>query len=57
LNSSSFYNYGAEYGNFQYAAAQQFVIEGSIQLPVICNTRPQALRTDYNILLGVRYPF
>jgi hypothetical protein len=41
----------------QYAAAPQFVIEGSVQLPVIRNTGPQALRTDYNILLGVRYLF
>jgi hypothetical protein len=41
----------------QYAAAPQFVIEGSVQLPVIRNTGPQALRTDYNILLGVKYLF
>jgi hypothetical protein len=41
----------------QYAAAPQFVIEGSIQLPVIRNTGQQVLRTDYNLLLGVRYLF
>lgn len=41
----------------QYAAAPRFVIEGSIQLPVIRHTGPQALRTDHNILLGVRYLF
>jgi hypothetical protein len=41
----------------QYAAAPQFVIEGSVQLPVIRNTGPQVLRTDYNILLGVKYLF
>jgi hypothetical protein len=41
----------------QYAAAPQFVIEGSVQLPIIRNTGPQVLRTDYNILLGVRYLF
>ncbi len=41
----------------QYAAAPQFVVEGSLQLPVIRNTGPQVLRTDYNLLLGVRYLF
>ena len=41
----------------QYAAAPQFVIEGSIQLPVIRNTGPLVLRTDRSILIGVRYLF
>ena len=41
----------------QYAAHPQFVIEGSIQLPVVRNTGPFVLRTDRNILLGVRYLF
>lgn len=41
----------------QYAAAPQFVIEGSIQLPVFRNAGPEVLRTDYNLLLGVKYLF
>ncbi|MBA3242479.1 MAG: hypothetical protein H0T60_14720 [Acidobacteria bacterium] len=41
----------------QYAAAPRFVIEGSIQLPVVRNTGPLVLRNDRNILLGVRYLF
>lgn len=41
----------------QYAAAPQFVIEGSIQLPLIRNTGPLVLRNDRNLLLGVRYLF
>jgi hypothetical protein len=41
----------------QYAAAPQFVIEASFQFPVIRNTGPLALRTDHNMLLGVRYLF
>ena len=41
----------------QYAAHPQFVIEGSFQFPVVRNTGPLALRTDRNILLGVRYLF
>ena len=41
----------------QYAAAPRFVIEGSIQLPVVRNTGPMVLRNDRNILLGVRYLF
>jgi hypothetical protein len=41
----------------QYAAAPRFVIEGSIQLPVLRNTGPQVLRNDRNILLGVKYLF
>ncbi|HEU0253641.1 MAG TPA: hypothetical protein VFR12_11465 [Pyrinomonadaceae bacterium] len=41
----------------QYAAHPRFVIEGSFQFPLIRNTSPLALRTDRNILLGVRYLF
>jgi hypothetical protein len=41
----------------QYAAHPQFVIEGSFQFPVVRNTGPLALRTDGNILLGIRYLF
>jgi hypothetical protein len=41
----------------QYAAAPQFVIEGSFQFPLIRNTGPLVLRTDRNLLLGVRYLF
>jgi Putative MetA-pathway of phenol degradation len=41
----------------QYAALPRFVIEGSFQIPVVRNTGPVVLRTDRNILLGVRYLF
>lgn len=41
----------------QYAAHPRFVVEGSYQFPVIRNTGPLALRTDRNLLLGVRYLF
>ena len=41
----------------QYAAEPRFVIEGSFQFPVVRNTGPSVLRTDRNILLGVRYLF
>ena len=41
----------------QYAARPRFVVEGSFQFPVVRNTGPMALRTDRNILLGVRYLF
>ncbi len=41
----------------QYAAHPRFVIEGSFQFPVVRNTGPLALRTDRNVLLGVRYLF
>lgn len=41
----------------QYAAHPQFVVEGSVQLPVFRSAGPQVLRTDYNLLLGVRYLF
>lgn len=41
----------------QYAADPRFVIEGSVQIPVIRNTGPLVLRTDVNVLLGVKYLF
>jgi hypothetical protein len=41
----------------QYAARPRFVIEGSFQFPVVRNTGPLVLRTDRNILLGVKYLF
>jgi hypothetical protein len=41
----------------QYAAHPRFVAEGSVQFPVIRNTGPLALRTDVNVLLGVKYLF
>ena len=41
----------------QYAADPRFVIEGSIQLPLVRNTGPLVLRNDRNILLGIRYLF
>ena len=41
----------------QYAAHPRFVVEGSFQFPVVRNTGDLALRTDRNILVGVRYLF
>jgi hypothetical protein len=41
----------------QYAADPRFVIEGSFQFPVVLNTGPLVLRTDRNLLLGVKYLF
>lgn len=41
----------------QYAARPRFVVEGSVQFPVLGNTGPLALRTDVNVLLGVKYLF
>src|ERR1044072_5861204 len=41
----------------QYAAQPRFVVEGSYQFPVVRNTGPMSLRTDSNILLGVKYLF
>jgi len=41
----------------QYAAHPQFVVEGSVQFPVVRNTGQLALRTDVNVLLGVKYLF
>jgi hypothetical protein len=41
----------------QYAARPRFVMEGSVQIPVVRHTGPLVLRTDINILLGVKYLF
>jgi hypothetical protein len=41
----------------QYAARPQFVVEGSVQFPIVRNTGPLILRTDVNVLLGVKYLF
>jgi hypothetical protein len=41
----------------QYVADPRFVIETSVQLPVVRNTGPLVLRNDRSILLGVRYLF
>ena len=41
----------------QYAARPRFVVEGSVQFPVVRNTGALALRTDVNALLGVKYLF
>lgn len=41
----------------QYAALPRFVIEGSYQFPVVRNTGSLVLRTDRNVLFGVRYLF
>lgn len=41
----------------QYAADPRFVIEGSVQIPVFHSSGSLALRTDYNLLLGVKYLF
>jgi len=41
----------------QYAARPRFVVEGSVQFPVVRNTGPLILRTDLNVLLGVKYLF
>jgi hypothetical protein len=41
----------------QYAARPQFVVEGSVQFPVVLNTGPLTLHNDVNVLLGVKYLF
>lgn len=41
----------------QYAADPRFVVEGSLQFPVIRNTGPEVLRNSVNLLLGVKYLF
>lgn len=42
---------------FQYAADPGFVVEGSVQVPVIRNMGPLVLRLGLNVLLGVKYLF
>ena len=41
----------------QYTLRPNFVIEGNIQLPVVRNTGPMVLRTEFNLLLGMKYLF
>ena len=41
----------------QYAARPRFVVEGSVQFPILRNTGPLTLRTDVNVLLGLKYLF
>jgi hypothetical protein len=41
----------------QYAARPRLVLEGSFQFPVLRNTGPLVLRTDRNILLGLKFLF
>jgi hypothetical protein len=41
----------------QYAAQPRFVVEASVQFPVVRNTGALVLRTDRNVLLGVKYLF
>ena len=41
----------------QYAARPRFVVEGSVQFPVVRNTGELVLRTAVNVLLGVKYLF
>jgi hypothetical protein len=39
----------------QFTATPRFVIETSFQMPVVRNVGPLALRTDKNLLVGIRY--
>jgi len=39
----------------QFTATPRFVIEASFQMPVVRNLGPLALRTDKNLLVGIRY--
>jgi hypothetical protein len=39
----------------QYVATPQFVVEASLQQPVVRNSGPLALRTERNLVIGVRY--
>ena len=41
----------------QWAARPRFVIEGSYQFPIVQNTGPVVLRTDRNLLLGIKLLF
>jgi hypothetical protein len=50
-SSSEFYLAPA----LQYVASPRLVLEASLQLPVARSTGPQALRTDKNLLVGIRY--
>ncbi|HET8674424.1 MAG TPA: hypothetical protein VFO63_01450, partial [Blastocatellia bacterium] len=50
-SSSEFYLAPA----LQYIATARLVLEASLQLPVSHSSGAQALRTDKNLLIGVRY--
>ncbi|MEW6210364.1 MAG: hypothetical protein AB1631_18500, partial [Acidobacteriota bacterium] len=50
-SSSEFYVAPA----LQYIPSSRFLIEASLQVPVVRNTGPQVLRTDRNLLIGIRY--
>jgi hypothetical protein len=39
----------------QFTASPRLVFEASYQFPLVLNTGPMVLRTDRNILLGMRY--
>jgi hypothetical protein len=39
----------------QYALHPRFVIEGSVQLPVVRDTGPEVLRTGLSVLVGIRF--
>ncbi len=39
----------------QYVPSARFLVEASIQIPLYQNAGPQILRTDRNILVGIRY--
>ena len=41
----------------QFTAAPRFVIEGSLQIPLVDNSGAAMLRTDYNFLFGLKYLF
>jgi hypothetical protein len=50
-NSTEFYVSPA----LQYVATARLVLEASYQFPVVRNTGPQVLRTDSNLLIGIKY--
>lgn len=50
-SSSEFYLAPA----LQYVASPRLVLEASLQLPVAHSAGPQTLRTDKNLLVGIRY--
>jgi hypothetical protein len=39
----------------QFTASPRFVFEASYQFPLVLNTGPVVLRTDRNLLLGMKY--
>lgn len=39
----------------QYAVHPRFVVEGSVQLPVVRSTGPQVLRNERSVLVGIRF--